>query len=42
MQETSTRDRIVQQADQLFYELGFEHTSFARIAQRTHSWDKKK
>ncbi len=33
MQETSTRDRIVQQADQLFYELGFEHTSFARIAQ---------
>ncbi|MEJ2763484.1 TetR/AcrR family transcriptional regulator [Photobacterium sp. MCCC 1A19761] len=28
-----TRDRIVDQADQLFYEQGFEHTSFAQIAE---------
>lgn len=27
-----TRDRIVDKADQLFYEQGFEHTSFAQIA----------
>lgn len=29
---TSTRDRIVEVADRLFYEGGFEHTSFAAIA----------
>lgn len=28
-----TRDRIVEEADQLFYEQGFEHTSFAQIAE---------
>lgn len=28
-----TRDRIVDKADQLFYEQGFEHTSFAQIAE---------
>lgn len=28
----STRDRIVELADQLFYERGYEHTSFADIA----------
>ncbi|RPA56842.1 TetR/AcrR family transcriptional regulator [Gordonia oryzae] len=27
-----TRDRIVETADQLFYENGFEHTSFAMVA----------
>lgn len=32
MGNTLTRDRIVEQADQLFYEQGFEHTSFAQIA----------
>jgi len=30
---TLTRDRIVEEADQLFYAQGFEHTSFAQIAQ---------
>jgi AcrR family transcriptional regulator len=30
---TLTRDRIVDKADQLFYEQGFEHTSFAQIAE---------
>jgi len=29
---TSTRDRIIDLADQLFYERGFDHTSFADIA----------
>ncbi|TGG92909.1 TetR/AcrR family transcriptional regulator [Natronospirillum operosum] len=29
----STRERIIEAADQLFYEQGFEHTSFAQIAQ---------
>ncbi|QNI02041.1 TetR/AcrR family transcriptional regulator [Halomonas sp. SH5A2] len=28
-----TRDRIVEEADKLFYEQGFEHTSFAQIAE---------
>lgn len=28
-----TRDRIVDEADKLFYEQGFEHTSFAQIAE---------
>lgn len=28
-----TKDRIVDQADHLFYEQGFEHTSFAQIAE---------
>ena len=28
----STRDRIVEQADRLFYEGGYDHTSFATIA----------
>ena len=28
-----TRDRIIDKADQLFYEQGFEHTSFAQIAE---------
>lgn len=32
MATTSTRDRIVEVADQLFYERGYEHTSFADIA----------
>jgi len=30
--EKSTRDRIVEAADQLFYQQGFEHTSFTDIA----------
>jgi len=30
---TLTRDRIIDKADQLFYEQGFEHTSFAQIAE---------
>lgn len=33
MASTLTRDRIVEEADQLFYTQGFEHTSFAQIAQ---------
>jgi len=32
MAEKSTRETIVEAADQLFYEHGFEHTSFADIA----------
>ena len=32
MSVKATRDRIVQAADQLFYRQGFEHTSFADIA----------
>lgn len=32
MSRQATRDRIVEAADQLFYEQGFEHTSFAQIA----------
>ena len=32
MSTTSTRDRIVEAADDLFYRQGFEHTSFADIA----------
>lgn len=32
MSPISTRDRIVELADQLFYERGYEHTSFADIA----------
>ena len=30
--ETTTRERIVAAADQLFYQQGYEHTSFAQIA----------
>lgn len=33
MSEQTTRERIVAQADRLFYERGYEHTSFADIAQ---------
>lgn len=33
MSSTLTRDRIVEAADQLFYEQGFEHTSFSQIAE---------
>lgn len=32
MDNPTTRDRIVEAADRLFYEQGFEHTSFANIA----------
>lgn len=32
MSDKSTRDRIVEAADQLFYQQGFEHTSFTDIA----------
>ncbi len=32
MTEKSTRDLIVEQADRLFYQQGFEHTSFADIS----------
>ena len=32
MTDTTTRDRIVEAADLLFYQRGFEHTSFADIA----------
>ena len=33
MSNKRTRDRIVEEADQLFYRQGFEHTSFAQIAE---------
>ncbi len=33
MSNKHTRDRIVEEADQLFYKQGFEHTSFAQIAE---------
>lgn len=33
MGKLSTRERIVLEADRLFYEQGFEHTSFAQIAE---------
>lgn len=33
MSKQSTRELIVEAADQLFYEQGFEHTSFAHIAE---------
>lgn len=33
MRNKSTRAQIVEAADQLFYQHGFEHTSFARIAE---------
>lgn len=33
MNSGKTRDHIVDAADQLFYEQGFEHTSFSRIAE---------
>jgi TetR/AcrR family transcriptional repressor of nem operon len=33
MNEKTTRDQIVEAADQLFYRLGFDHTSFADIAE---------
>ncbi len=32
MNEKTTRDHIVEAADQLFYQQGYEHTSFAHIA----------
>jgi len=32
MSNKTTRDQIVEAADQLFYQQGFEHTSFANIA----------
>ncbi|NMO18405.1 TetR/AcrR family transcriptional regulator [Pyxidicoccus fallax] len=32
MNEKSTRDQIIEAADRLFYQHGFEHTSFADIA----------
>jgi len=32
MQNPSTRDTIIEQADQLFYQQGFEHTSFTDIS----------
>ena len=32
MDDTSTRERIIEAADQMFYAQGFEHTSFADIA----------
>jgi AcrR family transcriptional regulator len=32
MAEPTTRDHIIQAADRLFYELGYEHTSFSDIA----------
>jgi AcrR family transcriptional regulator len=33
MSDTTTRDRIVEAADRLFYESGFEHTSFSHVAE---------
>ena len=33
MSNRQTREQIINAADQLFYELGFEHTSFSHIAQ---------
>jgi len=33
MSDKTTRDHIVEAADQLFYQQGFEHTSFAQIAE---------
>jgi TetR/AcrR family transcriptional regulator, transcriptional repressor for nem operon len=33
MENKSTRDHIVEEADRLFYQQGFEHTSFAHIAE---------
>ena len=33
MHDKTTRDHIVEAADQLFYRQGFEHTSFAHIAE---------
>jgi TetR/AcrR family transcriptional regulator, transcriptional repressor for nem operon len=34
--DQSTRDQIIESADKLFYERGFEHTSFAQIAEDVH------
>lgn len=36
MNRTTTREQIVAAADRLFYERGFEHTSFADIAAAVH------
>ena len=33
MSKAATRDRIIEAADRLFYEQGFEHSSFAQIAE---------
>ena len=36
MSKSSTRDSIIESADQLFYQQGYEHTSFAHIADAVH------
>ncbi|OUR77792.1 TetR family transcriptional regulator [Alphaproteobacteria bacterium 46_93_T64] len=36
MKNKTTRDHIVEAADQLFYRQGFEHTSFSDIAETVH------
>ena len=36
MSDKTTRDHIVEAADQLFYRQGYEHTSFADIADAVH------
>lgn len=36
MDDNSTRGNIIEAADQLFYQQGFEHTSFADIANAVH------
>ena len=36
MSDKSTRDHIVEAADQLFYRRGYEHTSFSHIADAVH------
>ena len=32
MRDNTTRDQIIEAADQLFYRQGYEHTSFSDIA----------
>lgn len=36
MHEKTTREQIVESADRLFYQQGYENTSFADIAQAVH------
>ena len=36
MSDMTTRDHIIEAADQLFYRQGFEHTSFSNIADAVH------
>lgn len=36
MNDSSTRERIVEAADRLFYEQGFDHTSFSDISDAVH------